>query len=86
MSPYLARPVRTLAQAIADSSAAIQAEEDSRIARNAVAFMVARFKDLRRSARTGAQIAAYDREIAAMEAYLLRTSTNGAICETEVRA
>jgi hypothetical protein len=84
MSPYLALPVRTLAQAIADSSAAIQAEEDSRIARNAVCFMLARFKDLRRSARTGAQIAAYDREIATMEAYLLRTS--GATACLEARA
>ena len=82
MSPYLTRPTRTIAQAIADISAT--RTEDSRIARNAVVFMLARFKDMKRSARTPAQIAAYDREIATMEAYLLRTS--GATAGMEARA
>lgn len=85
ISPYLNKPTRTISEAVADMSAAAQAAADARLrnadsqlARRAVTFMLARFRDMRRSAGTAAQIAAYDREIRQLEAYLLRTSSEEA--------
>lgn len=72
ISPYLSRPSRSLSEAIGAMAAEAQAHTDHRIARGAVAFMLARFRDMRHCACTGAQAAAYDREIAELEAYLLR--------------
>lgn len=74
ISPYLERPLRTISETIADMSAAAQSSADADIARRAVTFMLARFRDMRRAAGTGAQLAAYDKQIRTLEAYLRRAS------------
>ena len=72
-SPYLDTPVRDLSAAIADMARSAQEEADDRLLLNAVTFAAARFRDLRRKAKTPAQIAAFDREIAALENWIART-------------
>jgi hypothetical protein len=72
-SPYLERPVRTLSEAVADMARTSQEAADGRLLLGAVTFAIARFRDLRHAARTPAQIAAFNREISALENWIART-------------
>lgn len=72
-SPYLERPVRTLGEAVADRSRTSREAADGRLLLNAVTFACARFRDLRRTARTPAQIAAFDRQISDLENWIARS-------------
>lgn len=79
ISPYLERPARSLSVAIADMATKAQSSADAAIARRAVTFMLARFRDMRRAAGTSAQLAAYDRQIRTLEAYLSRAGGGGEV-------
>jgi len=67
VSPYLNRPVRSLAEAQAALS-----PQDARTVRGAVAFQLARFTELRAKAGNPALRAAWDHQIAELAAVLLR--------------
>jgi hypothetical protein len=63
----------TVSEAVADMARASQEAADGRLLLGAVTFAIARFRDLRRTARTPAQLAAFDRQISDLENWIART-------------